>query len=242
MHEFYIKKKKKLLKFYRKLTKMSKDILSECYPNNIVNRIVNSTETKSEKIISRLPYIGGKSNAFTPIIELNGWLICFYKAIKEEGIDVTVAVYVSREVFNKLLNKIPRFLGLQIGKLAFTNKVQGYLEKQATLSQKKIYPENFVYTFNIIKQKDKEIEFEVEFEECAVHKFYEAENVPELKMFCNFADPLYSARFEMGINADHTFAQGYSTCKLNSNNRRTTYTPKNIQKMIVDARKLMKNK
>jgi hypothetical protein len=79
----------------------------------------------------------------------------------------------------------------------------------------------------------------MEFTECAVQKFYDAEGVPELKAFCNFADPLYGARFEMGLEADHTFAQECATCRLSFSNHRETRTPDNILDMIATAEKMI---
>lgn len=240
MHDYYMKKKNKILKSYGKLTNKAESILLESYDKDTVSRIIKTSEKEYENIIPRLPFIGGKDNVMTPIIEFNGWIVSIYKAMKKEDIDTRVVAYVSREVFHSIFNKVPRSLGILIGKIPFTRMGIKFFKKQAAKSQKRIYPEDFVYTVDVIKKEGKEVEVEFEFQECAVHKFYEAEDAFPLKSFCNFGDPIYSDRFEMGVNADHTFAQGCQRCKLNYNNKRKTYTPSNVQQMIEDAQEIMK--
>ncbi len=233
-------KENKILKSYGKLSKKAESILLEVYDKDTVTEIIIKTEEQYKNIIPRLPYIGGKNNVMTPIIEFNGWIISFYKAMNQKGFDATVVAYIARAVFLSIFNKIPKPIGALIGKVPFTGAGIKFFKKQAEKSQLKQYPEDFVYTIEVIKKEGKEVEVEFEFLECAVHKFYQAEDAEALKVFCNFGDPIYSQRFEMGVNADHTFAQGCHTCRLNYNNKRPTYTPSNVQQMIEEAQVIMK--
>lgn len=241
MDEYYSRKSKLILWLYGKLTAIAAGILAESFPEEVVARIVKSTREECKAVIPRLAYIGGMGNAYTPVIVVNGWIVSLYKAMKNEDIDVVVAAYTSREVLKRLINKVPKWIGIQIGKLAFTQRGINYFSKQAELSQEKRYPEDFVYTFSVKEEAGDGIEGVMEFTECAVHKFYNAEGVPELRPFCNFADPLYGARFEMGMNAERTFAQGYPTCQLSFNSQRETHTPDNIKAMIADAEEMIGN-
>jgi hypothetical protein len=228
-------KKRRVFWTYKKLIKLSEKTMIKYYSPEMVARISELTLTECEGIIERLPYIGGRKNIFTPIIEFVGLLICFYMAMKKEGIEAVVSVYIAIEIVEKLINKVPRFIGLILGKLSFTNMGINFFKKLTAPTLKKIYPEDFVCNVAIIKKDKKEIEYEFEFSECGVHKLFEAEGAQELKPYCNFFDPLLSTRFEMGIDSNHTFAQKCSTCKLNYNNKRKTHTPDNIANMMKEA-------
>ncbi len=239
LEESLMIKRKLQRTLFGKLTKAAARILSKSYPQEVVDRIVGATEREYESIIPRLPYVGGLKNIFTLVIPVNGWLVSFYRGVKGEGIDKHVAVYIAREVFKVYIDMIPKWLGTRIGKLAFTNLGQNHFKKQAERSQKKEFSEDWVYTFSATKSGGGISGGLMEFSECAVHKFYDAEGVPELKEFCNFADPIYGTRFQMGVNADRTFAQGCSSCQLSFNNGRETKTPDNIQEMIKKAEKIL---
>gem|GEM_PF-2229723 len=225
-----------LLWIYRKLTNTAKRMLKKHYDNDAAERIALNTFEESKRIIDRLPYVGGHRNMHSFVIELNGLIVALYKAMKEEGRTPEEAIFIAREVSQKLIRKIPRAIGLFIGKLAFTGFGIKMFKKQAELSQKREYPEDFVFESIVTKRENGEIEILNEFSECAVHKFYDAEGVAELKAYCNFFDPLFSARFEMGVNSNHTFAQGEETCKLSFANKRKTFTPDNIVLMMEKAK------
>ncbi len=122
---------------FGKLTKAAAGILSESYPQDVADRIVETTERECEGIIPRLPNVGGLKNFFSPIILLNGWIIGFYRGVKSEGIDKYIAVYIAGKVLKKYVDKVPVWIGNQIGKLAFTNFGQNYFKKQAERTQKK---------------------------------------------------------------------------------------------------------
>lgn len=103
------------------------------------------------------------------------------------------------------------------------------------MSEERAYEANFVYTFDSENS-------EFRFTECAVHKYYEEEGAEALKPYCNFADPLYSAHFKMGCNAEHTFAQCKDVCILSYDRQRDTKTPENIKEMITKAEIYLSNK
>lgn len=67
-----------------------------------------------------------------------------------------------------------------------------------------------------------DFDWALEFSECAVNKFYEAQGIDELKPYCNFFDVTYSKYLNMGIDANMTIGVGCSTCKLKYTRGRET--------------------
>ncbi len=70
------------------------------------------------------------------------------------------------------------------------------------------------------------------FDECAVNKWYDAQDVPELKPYCNFFDVTYSRLMGMGIDASETIGQGCDQCALRFKHKRETVIPKNLDGVI----------
>ncbi|MCH4890113.1 hypothetical protein EZV73_21210 [Acidaminobacter sp. JC074] len=227
MHDYYMKRQKSIKKTYSKMTKWAEKILIAYLKPEEVNLILDDVKLEADQIISRLPYIGGRKNAFSNIIEMNGWFIAFYKASSKHGFDAVMASYINYKVSIKFFDQVPRLFRRPIGRLAFTSLGKSYFRRQALESQKEKFEEDFIYTFDAA---DKSCRFE--FKECAVQKFYESEGVEELKHFCNFADPIYSKLFGMGCDASHSLATGFNTCILDYELNRETKLPDNVEEMI----------
>jgi L-2-amino-thiazoline-4-carboxylic acid hydrolase len=183
-------------------------------------------------LLPRIPYIGGKENMFTPVMVINGWIIALYRAMKSRGRTVEEVVRISYEASDDFFRSFPPFIDKLIGKLATTGYVVNHIRQQAERSQERRYPEDFVYTCRFSRRDE---ELELEFTECPVQKYYEAEGVEELKPYCNFFDPIYSKYFVLGVRAEETLGLGCRTCKLNYNTHRETVLPSNIRH-VVDGR------
>ena len=72
------------------------------------------------------------------------------------------------------------------------------------------------------------------FDECAVNKWYDVQNVPELKPYCNFGDVTYSRLMGMGVDASQTIGLGCDQCVLSYTLGRETIIPKNLEGIIGD--------
>ena len=237
---------KKLNKrFYRFMTAKLERILSPYYDDKTIENIVNNCAEQYDGIIDRLPYIGGLRNYYTPIIIVNGWFVCAYKAMHAAGMEDDVTGYVISEATDELFDHVPGFLEKRIKDIVFSRFFKRYITRQAAKSQKQKYPDDWLYTVNFLKwgKKSEVREVEMKFKECGVHKYYDKEGCENLKQYCNFCDPQYSIRYDLGLDASHTMAQGYEICKLVFNNKRRTVMPENIIQMQKNARtKLNKKK
>ena len=233
------KQQKKLLCVYSRLIRYSEKTLRAYLPLETAQRLMADTLEEGAGVIARLPDSGGRRNLHTPIIQIAGLMISFYLAAKRAGLSPEEAVFIMRAVCKQVVEKVPRPVGRLIGRFAFAPIGRGMFLKQAVLSQKRQYPGDFVFQAEIKKDPDG-ITITNVFSECAVHKLFEQEGVPELKPYCNFFDPLYSVRFGMGVDANHTFAQYRDACRLEFNNQRATHTPDNIKVMIERAEKRLK--
>ncbi len=72
----------------------------------------------------------------------------------------------------------------------------------------------------------------LEFEECAVQKFYDAQALPELQRYCNFFDGTYSRLMNMGVDATQTLGLGCDTCTLAYARGRETPIPDSLRGIL----------
>jgi hypothetical protein len=228
--KYYVSQRTKLLKGFDKVAKRLQKDLINCYEEDFATVVIAETREQFDQIIPEIPYIGGKKNQFTPVMIINGWIISFFRVMKKYGKTTEEVISICCKVADNYMSSLPRpFLNLA-RKLAFGNLVFKKMKKQARQSQKRQYPNDFVYTF--VKGDGKIFDWALEFSECAVNKFYVAQRVEELRPYCNFFDVTYSRYLDMGINADMTIGSGCQICKLQYKKGRKTQVPEQLKGII----------
>lgn len=232
--DYYVSKKKKLLKGFDKVAKRATKCLIKNYNEDFARTVIEKTRENFELIIPKIPYIGGKRNQFTPVMIINGWIISFHRAMVGYGKTTEESIKICCETADDYMRSLPRFLLWVTGKLAFGKIVAKRMKIQAGQSQQYQYPADFVYRF--VDGKDKDFDWALEFTECAVIKFYEEQGVEELKPYCNFFDVTYSKYLNMGIDANMTIGIGCPTCKLRYKKGRKTIIPEPLTGIVSSER------
>lgn len=220
---YYTSQKNKLLKNFDKVSIRLAKYLDQLYGKNFAVTIIAETRAKFEEIIPEIPYIGGRKNQFTKVMVYNGWIISFFKAMKTHGKSTEEVIKVCSAVADHYMQSLPRVVLWFAGKAAFGNMILNRMKRQAEKSQERKYPQDFVYS--LIRGDGGKFDWALEFTECAVNKFYTAQQVEELKPYCNFFDVTYSRYLKMGIDASKTIGLGCPTCRLEYKRGRTTLVP-----------------
>ena len=70
------------------------------------------------------------------------------------------------------------------------------------------------------------------FDECAVNKWYAAQDAADLKPYCNFVDVTYSRLMGMGIAATETIGLGCEKCALRFEPKRDTVIPPTLDGIV----------
>ena len=180
------------------------------------------------RLAPQLPDIGGWRNVFTPVMVVNGWMVALHRAMARRGRTPQDTIAVCAELSDDVFRAVPTPVLRLVGRLAFTRPVQWVFERQAARSRRRAYPADFVYAVRV----GDDGELALVFEECAVNKFYAAQNVRELAPFCNFFDVTYSRLMGMGIDASQTIGLGCSTCELRYKHGRPTAVPPALREVL----------
>jgi len=108
------------------------------------------------------------------------------------------------------LTSYPRFLLQLIGKMQFSSLFLKRLQQQAAETHKRTYPNNFVA--EVVIGDGTEFGWGIDFTECAIQKFYTAQNALEFLPYVCRLDYLTSAAFGIGLVRTKTLANGDERC------------------------------
>ena len=219
-NEFYISRRKRLIREFNRFLKRVRKTMLTHYSESMTDMVIQETHNEFELILKDLPFVGGKKNHFTRIVIVNGWIVAFYRVMKTHGKTAEETVRILCEVAENFFKSVPSFLWRFAGRFASGKMFINRMEKQAAQSQKQIYPEDWVY--KTIRSNSYDLEFAMEFSECAVIKLYDQLGVPELKPFCNFFDVISSRYLNLGIDASETLGLGFPRCVMKYKRGRPT--------------------
>ena len=208
VENYYTSRKSKLLKDFDKYRrKHVRKALVSHYGDDLTDTIARETRQEYEALIPQLSYIGGKKNPLTTNLIQCAWGLALYKVLKTHDKTAEEAAKIIYEAVEAQLRSSPKFLLRLLGRWMFA---QYRLKKQAAESQKRRYPEDWVWSF--IKGDGKEFDFGMDFTECAICKFFHAQGADEFTPFLCLLDFPMSKAFGTGLVRTMTLAEGAEKC------------------------------
>ncbi|MEL7655071.1 MAG: L-2-amino-thiazoline-4-carboxylic acid hydrolase [Bacillota bacterium] len=207
---YYIDKKDELLQNLSDTEKVFENVLADSFSKQEIESISRETTEEFEKLIPQIPYVVGDENQMTEDVEKAAMVLAFYRVADRYDLSTDEVGDIVYTGIEKELQKYPHWLlRLSAGKY-FTNSYIVELKNQADLSQKKLYPGDWVCQYEPVDQED--YDFGYNFTECAIVKFFEEQNASELTPYLCKLDYLYSDYMDEGLVRTSTLAEGGKYC------------------------------
>ncbi|MEN6315908.1 MAG: L-2-amino-thiazoline-4-carboxylic acid hydrolase [Clostridiaceae bacterium] len=185
-------------------------LLLEITDDETARNIIKESIAQLKILIPQIPDIGGKKNMMYKDLLESVKLLALYRSMGKFGYPPEVIFKIIFKTFEIRMEKYPRFILKLIGRLQFTPIFRRKLTKLSEQSKKKEYPENFV--FDIVSGDGKDFDWGIEFSECAILKFFRAQNAENLMKFICPNDFVTSKYFGLGLRRKMTLAEGFPMC------------------------------
>lgn len=210
MSGYYERSIQKLLKVFHKYEKDAYSILRKESGDETAQKVIREAEHEYRALIPRIPFIGGKRNLMSNELLEAVRLLAFHKTMKQNGFSYEDAFKIVYRLLEQKLVRIPNFARKLIGRLQLSVVFRNRLVKQSERNRKSLYPENFA--FRIVTGEGRGFDWGIEFEECAILKFFKAQGAEEFMPYICPNDFLVSKYFGLGLRRTMTLAAGASRC------------------------------
>lgn len=210
---YYTSQKSKLLRNFDYAAKSMKKVLVFHYGDELAETVAKDMRQEFEALIPNLPYIGGRKNRLTGSLIGSVRYLALYKALKKHGQTAEEAGKLTYESIEVFLSSWPKLLKLGhrlLWRMMFTRLGRRLMKKEAERSQKRQYPEDFV--FNYVEGDGEEFDFGMDFTECAVCKFFHSQGADEFTPFVCLSDFPGSRLTNSGLVRTMTLAEGAKKC------------------------------
>jgi hypothetical protein len=175
---YYVAQKAKLLRNFKKNARAMLEVSEPTYARDFTDRVVHEALEEYEELIPQIPYIGGRKNRLTGNLIGTGGVIAIYKVLRRYGKpDDQIGELVWRG-WEGMSERYPQFLLRLCGRFQLSGFGQRMAKKMAVETQKREYAENSVAVY--VEGDGVDFDFGIDFLECAIVEFYEAQGAAEL--------------------------------------------------------------
>lgn len=205
---FYIDRTSKLLKFYDKCLKPGHKIRASRYGSEMSETIRREARVEFEKLIPKIPYVGGNEPFTRQMILATVWL-AIYKVMKKQGKGPDEIWELCSDMNETFIHSMPKIMRAMMRSMLFSNKMKKTYQKQAQESQKGQFPDADVFTFI---GGEEEFDYGIDIIECAKCKFYRKEEADDFLPYICLIDKLWSELYGYGFIRTQTLAEGGDKC------------------------------
>jgi hypothetical protein len=233
MTDYYIKQKPKLMAQFEKYLGILKDLLSPNFNGSEIEQLYVQMREEYERIIPEIPYIGGKKNLYTTMLVESVATLPIMRILEKEGLsyrEIGKLIYDFFEIANKIRKRKLEKAGQDPTDTYFHKTTINYFKVITEKSQKKQYPDDWVWEF--VEGEGKTFDYGFNVSECGIHKVFKRLGAEKYVPFICLADFATANVYEFGFTRTQTLGNGAPICDHRYlKNGKTTrgWPPENIE-------------
>jgi hypothetical protein len=208
-HQDYLWRKPRLLKDFDRSVGRVEGVLAARFGEAQARALRQEAHSEYDALIPQIPYIGDRSPFLVFLLPASRYL-AVYRVLRKQGLTVEDAGHVVSEMGEAELRAVPRPMRRVIRFLWFSAWFTGRLKLRAAESQRRLYPGDYVLTH--VQGDGQDFDFGVDYEECAICKFLDAQDAGELAPYVCAVDKVASETLGWGLSRTMTLAEGRERC------------------------------
>lgn len=211
---YYLARKARLLRDFNQFSTAVKGVLVSLYGEDDAEEIIQEIRREYESLIPQLPYIGGKKNRLTENLIGTTTSLALYRVLRARGETTEHIGKVHHQIVEMHLSSLPKWR-FRLMRVVLSTKlglgvIKGLLKRAAVASQRREYAEDFVFRY--VEGDGRAYDFGIDYEECAIVKFFRAQGAEEFTRYVCLFDYPHSRLAGTGLVRTRTLAEGAEKC------------------------------
>lgn len=227
----YLSRKNQLMRTFDKLLARVKPRVISWLGEEQASRFMRESRQEYEALIPRIPFIGNNNLALSFFFPVSRYL-AVYRGLQRQGRTVEDAGWLIYMIATEETRAIPYIARRVLGYLWFSPIFTNRIKKREIMSQQRRYPEDWV--LNYVQGDGQELDYGVDYFECANCKLLRAENAFELAPYVCATDQPISELAGWGLTRTMTLAEGFSKCdfRFKQGGETRVVIPQSLQALI----------
>jgi hypothetical protein len=186
-------------------------VVVNAYGKDAGEAIAKETMRRFEALLPDIPYIGGDENRLTMNLYMTAAMLAMYQSLRARGESVEGAARLIYLGASGVYGAFPnRLLMRWQGRKQFTRKRIEQRRREAAVSQRRRYPDDWV--FSIVEGDGRTFEWGIDYTECGIVKYLHREGAVELAPYLCWLDYPVFAAMRVKLIRTGTLAEGCQTC------------------------------
>jgi electron transport complex protein RnfB len=215
---YYTDRSAKLMRAFRRECEWARPHVAARFGNALAPGVLEQARSEFASLIPRIPYLGGSENHMTSDLVESVQKLALLRSFTRQGATAAEAGALIAKAMETRLSKYPRLFLKVFGRLQFTRRFKARIRRQAQALRS--YPNSFVY--DVIDGNAGEFDWGIDFKECAIKAFYEAQGASEFMPYVCALDYALSDAFGLGLERGMTLAEGGDRCNPRMKRGRAT--------------------
>jgi hypothetical protein len=231
--DYYIKKKTKLMKTYDKSLEILGDLLRRKFDDAKIDEMLNQMKAEYEKLIPKIPYIGGQKNPMTTLLIGGMSDLAIFRILEKEGFtfrEIGQLFYDYCDENNKLRKNGLEKIGKDPSQYPFEPEYTEMAKKLCEVSQKRNYSDDWVMDY--VEGDGKSFEWGFNFYQCGIHNVYKRLGAEKYVPFVCLSDFSEANVLGFGFTRTQTLGYGAPICDhryVNNYKTPRAWPPDNIE-------------
>ena len=212
VENYYVSHSEELMAVFKGTSDGARQYLTGKYGDNFADKVTKEAGQKFASLLPGLPNVGGSKNIDIEYVPIAAWYLAFYLPMRDCGKTAEDTGRMIYDLNEYEMSRMHKDKALAEGAYKFTPEYLNKMKQWAEWTQKKEYPANWVA--ELLIGDGKEYDFGYNYTECALVKFFRANNVPEIAPYVCLNDFLRSKTLGTGLQRSKTLAQGDEVCNF----------------------------
>lgn len=208
--DYYVRNRAKLVGEHERIADIGRRIMGARYEADFVAAVTRESRAEFEKLLRKLPYIGGDRNPLTGNLVFSASALAFYRTMKRHGKGVEETGELLYRIMEAWIKRYPRLIRLLMGRYYMTGLNQRHAKQQAALSQERRYAGDWV--FEHVEGDGESFEWGRDYIECGIVKFLRAQEADELAPYLCLTDYALFGALGIELKRTMTLADGDQKC------------------------------
>lgn len=204
------RQKARLLKQHHKMMVIGQAILREAYDDDFVGRIMHETNVEFTQLIPDIPYIGGKSNSLTELMEQMTTLLALYRVLTRHGQPTADIGSIVQKMAQAWIAQFPLLARRLLGRFYMSSWNRQRVAQKAEVSQRRRYADDFVQ--EVVVGNGRSYDWGINYLECGVVKFFRQQGAEEFVPYMCEIDNLLFPAIGIELTRTGTIANGQTHC------------------------------
>ncbi len=207
---YYVSRKRKLLKDFDKTARLMRDTLVSRYGEDFADTLYREVRQEYEDLIPQIPHIeGARAAPLNTFLLISAQELAGYRVMKKYGKTAGEAWEICHDALRLRMENMSKVKRWLLSRLMYSSLVKRRMQKRAQQYQQLRFGD---FEIRYVMGDGKNFDFGVDYVGCGIYNFMKDQGAEEFAPYVCMSDVALSDAMDWGLIRSETLADGRDRC------------------------------